>query len=265
LPKLTQVGAVMGSPGYMAPEQAFGKPLDARADIFSLGATFYELLSGEAPVKADTIPAAQEIYSTHKAIPPLRSRVHSVPEKLAAVIDRCLRFEADQRYADYDALLKDLALAAPEPIVPATPIQRLLAYALDAAVFAAVTRFTLQTWPLAGFGALAAWVIGGTVLLDATPGQWLMRLHLRTTRDTEPSPLRGVLRFGLQHGWLIFAALTLNAIYASSGQGKTLASFAAAAVLGAVSVLGSVAALFTRRRQALHDLISGTMVLVNTR
>src|SRR5262249_12414108 len=93
----------------------------------------------------------------------------------------------------------------------------------------------------------------------------LMRLHMRTVRDTEPSLLRSANRFAIQHGWLLFAALTLNALYASSGQGRTLATFAVAAVLGAASVLGWVAALCPKRRQALHDLLTATQVLVNTR
>ena len=76
---------------------------------------------------------------------------------------------------------------------------------------------------------------------------------------------RSTVRFAIQHGWLLFAALTLNAIYASSGEARMLASASVAVLLGAPSVLGSVAALFTRRRQALHDLLSGTLVLVNTR
>ncbi|HYV47601.1 MAG TPA: protein kinase [Myxococcaceae bacterium] len=265
LPKLTQVGAIMGSPGYMSPEQAHGKPLDARADIFSLGATFYELLTGDPPVRAETIPGAQEFYAKTAAIPPIRTKARRVPKKLAAVIDRCLRFDAAARYPDYDALLKDLAAAAPEPMVPATFIQRLAAYALDVAVFGAVTGPTFLRWPPLGFAAMAVWVIGGAALLEATPGQWLMRLHLRTTRDTEPSPLRSAVRFTLQHGWLFFAALTLHAIYASAGEARTLASFALAVLLGAPSLLGSLAAPFTSKKQALHDLLSGTMVLVNTR
>jgi uncharacterized RDD family membrane protein YckC len=265
LPKLTQVGAIMGSPGYMSPEQAHGKPLDARADIFSLGATFYELLTGEAPVRAETIPGAQEFYAKNAAIPPVRAKARRVPKKLAAVIDRCLRFDAAARYPDYDALLRDLAAAAPEPIIPATILQRLLAYVLDVAVFAGVTWPTFLRFPPVGFAALAVWVIGGASLLHATPGQWLMRLHLRTTRDTEPSLLRAANRFAIQHGWLLFTALTLHAIYASSGEARTLASFAGVVLLGVPSVLGSVAALFTKRRQALHDLLTGTLVLVNTR
>jgi len=133
------------------------------------------------------------------------------------------------------------------------------------AVFGAVTGPTFLRWPPLGFAAMAVWVIGGAALLEATPGQWLMRLHLRTTRDTEPSPLRSAVRFTLQHGWLFFAALTLHAIYASAGEARTLASFALAVLLGAPSLLGSLAAPFTSKKQALHDLLSGTMVLVNTR
>jgi uncharacterized RDD family membrane protein YckC len=265
LPKLTQVGAIMGSPGYMSPEQAHGKPLDARADIFSLGATFYELLTGDPPVRAETIPGAQEFYAKNAAVPPVREKNRGVPKKFAAVIDRCLRFDPAARYQHYDALLKDLAAAAPEPMVPATVIQRLLAYALDVAVFGAVTWPTFLRWPPLGFAAMALWVSGGAALLHATPGQWLMRLHLRTIRDTEPSPFRAFIRFALQHGWLLFAALTANAIYGSGGEVRMNAAFAGAVLLGAPSLLGSLAALFTRRKQALHDRLTGTMVLLNTR
>ncbi len=265
LPKLTQVGAIMGSPGYMSPEQSHGRPLDARADIFSLGATFYELLTGEAPVRAETIPGAQEFYAKTAAIPPIRTKARRVPKKLAAVIDRCLRLDAAARYPDYDALLRDLAAAAPEPIVPATILQRLLAYVLDVAVFAGVALPTFLRFPPAGFAAMAVWVIGGAVLLHATPGQWLMRLHLRTIRDSEPSLLRAANRFAIQHGWLLFAALTFSSIYGSSGEVWRQAMFGVTLLLGVPSLLGSLAALFTKRRQALHDLLTGTLVLVNTR
>jgi uncharacterized RDD family membrane protein YckC len=249
----------------MSPEQAHGKPLDARADMFSLGATFHELLTGEPPVKAESIPDAQQFYRSVARIPPVRARAPDVPAPFAAVIDRCLELDPEKRFPDYDALLMALDRAAPEPIVPATPLQRLLSFALDGAVFAAVTRFTLQIFPLAGFLALAAWVAVGAAFLHATPGQWLMRLHLRTTADTEPRAAACALRFLLQHGYLAFAALTVNAIYRSAGEAVTLAYFAAAAALGALSVLGSLLALFTRRKQALHDLLTRTMVLVNTR
>lgn len=265
LPKLTQVGAIMGSPGYMSPEQAHGQPLDARADMFSLGAAFYELLTGEPPVKADSIPGAQQFYRSVTRIPPVQARAKDVPGPFAKVIDRCLELDPQKRFADYDALLMALERAAPEPMVPATPLQRLLSFALDVAVYAAVTRFTVQTFPLAGFAALAAWVAVGAIWLQATPGQWLMRLHLRTTADTEPKLMACALRFLLQHGALAFAALTVSAIYRSAGEGLTLAYFVAAVALAALSLLGSLGALFTRRKQALHDLLTRTMVLVNTR
>ncbi|HEX8702053.1 MAG TPA: protein kinase [Myxococcaceae bacterium] len=95
---LTKSGAIKGKFAYMAPEQAAGKPLDHRADIFAIGLVLYELLTGQRPLKRDselgTLQAALEC-----AIPP-PSEVTDVPPELDPVVMNALAKAADDRYRD---------------------------------------------------------------------------------------------------------------------------------------------------------------------
>jgi hypothetical protein len=261
LPKLTQVGAVMGSPPYMSPEQARGDELDVRTDIYGLGATFYELLSGKAPTNAATL---MELEKFMKGPPPprLQDLATDLPRRFAAVIDRCMERELSKRFQTWDELIAALDAATPRPIVPAGSGPRVLSWLIDLTVFAAVTRVTLQMAPLLGFLALALWVLAGGALLSASPGQWMMRLKLRRPPDLRAPPWRVWLRFLLQHGWLAFGALAVAALY-RGGEGLAYAWAGAAALLFALGVLGSVAKLFNKDGRTLVDLLSGTRVLVD--
>jgi hypothetical protein len=261
LPKLTQVGAVMGSPPYMSPEQARGDVLDVRTDIYGLGATFYELLAGKAPTNAQTL---MELDRFMKGPPPTRLQdlAKDLPRRFAAVIDRCMERDLKARFQTWDELIAALNAAKPRPIVPAGSGPRVLSWVLDVAVFAAVTRFTLQMTPLLGFLVLAVWVVGGGAVLGASPGQWMMRLKLRRPPDL-PVPIgRAALRFALLDGWLAFAALALVSAY-RSGDTLLYVYAGAAALLVAVSALGSLVKLFTKDGRTLVDRLSGTRVLVD--
>jgi eukaryotic-like serine/threonine-protein kinase len=96
---LTKSGAIKGKFAYMAPEQAAGKALDGRADIFAIGLVLYELLTCDRPLKRDselgTLQAALEC-----AIPPPSSVVTDVPPELDAVVMKALTKAADDRYRD---------------------------------------------------------------------------------------------------------------------------------------------------------------------
>ena len=261
LPNLTQVGAVMGSPPYMSPEQARGDVLDVRTDIYALGASFYELLCGEPPTRAQTVT---ELMVFVVGPPPARLSVRApqVPAPVAQIIDRCMERDLTKRCQDYDHLIASLDAAAPRPEVPASGVQRALAWLIDVAVFAAAARFTLQLFAPVGFLALALWVGLGLVLVGSTPGQWMMRTVLRRPGDVPVSFFRGFARFLLQHGWLLFLSLTIAAVYRSD----QVVVWAAGAGLGfVVSVLGGLAALFTRGRRSLVDILTGTQVLVDVR
>ncbi len=94
----TKSGAIKGKFAYMAPEQAAGKPLDHRADIFAIGLVLYELLTGTRPLKREselgTLQAAMEC----NILPP--SQVADCPPELDEVVMRALAKAADDRYRD---------------------------------------------------------------------------------------------------------------------------------------------------------------------
>src|SRR5262249_51154533 len=85
--RLTQTGIVAGTPMYMAPEQALCEPLDARADLFSLGSVLYALCTGQEPFPADS-PVAVLRLVCEAAPRPIRELNPDVPEWLAAVVER---------------------------------------------------------------------------------------------------------------------------------------------------------------------------------
>ncbi len=93
----TQVGAVLGTPQYMSPEQALGEKIDGRSDLFAAGIVLYQMLAGERPFRADSLVAiAAKIVKEEP--PPLASKRPEVPAALRRVIERCLAKKPDQRY-----------------------------------------------------------------------------------------------------------------------------------------------------------------------
>jgi serine/threonine protein kinase len=96
--KMTQAGAMMGTPQYMAPEQVRGKEIDARTDVWAIGVMLYEVLSGRRPFQ-ETVPA---LYVAICSVdpPPLGSLVPDLPADVGHAIMRCLRRDAAQRHAD---------------------------------------------------------------------------------------------------------------------------------------------------------------------
>lgn len=106
---MTQSGALLGTMEYMSPEQALGKELDQRSDIFALGLIGYEMLTGNMPFKADSAIASL-LKRTRERAAPISQVDTSLPGALAAVIMRCLEPEVEQRYTSVGEILKDLEL-----------------------------------------------------------------------------------------------------------------------------------------------------------
>jgi serine/threonine-protein kinase len=105
---LTQPGTTMGTPLYMSPEQAQGKPLDHRSDLYSLGVTFYHMLSGEPPFRADT---ALALAMKHVNEPPvsLRLRRPDIPVELDRLVLKLMAKSPADRYQSAAEMLADLA------------------------------------------------------------------------------------------------------------------------------------------------------------
>ncbi|MBL7224258.1 MAG: protein kinase, partial [Candidatus Brocadiae bacterium] len=104
---VTTTGQALGTPLYMPPEAARGEPFDARSDLYSLGATFYQAVAGKPPFEADT-PAQLVVKHLEAKPPPLQSVAPDCPGDLCRIIHRLLRKKPDQRYASTDELLDAL-------------------------------------------------------------------------------------------------------------------------------------------------------------
>ena len=103
----TQSGALKGKIQYMSPEQAWGKPIDRRSDLFSLGVVLHELLTGERLFRGDTDITVLEKVRSAEVIPPSRMNPE-VPTNLDAVVLKALAKDPDERYANASDLLRDL-------------------------------------------------------------------------------------------------------------------------------------------------------------
>ena len=103
-------GVIMGTPFYMAPEQAQGERATARSDVFSLGAMFYEMLAGRRPFTGPSIPAVLFAVA-HREPEPLATLVPDLPPGLATVVARALSKKPEDRYADAAEMLQTLRVA----------------------------------------------------------------------------------------------------------------------------------------------------------
>ena len=104
---LTKTGRVLGTTDYVAPEQAMGKGVDARSDIYSLGILLYEMLVGEVPFQADNLVGVA-MKHVNERMPDVQKERKDVSSALAAVIERATEKKPDKRYPDMNAMLADL-------------------------------------------------------------------------------------------------------------------------------------------------------------
>jgi serine/threonine protein kinase len=103
----TAVGAVVGTPSYMSPEQAAGKPVDLRADVYAIGAILYFVLAGTAPQPASTSPPGRPPAASGKLVP-LATLEPGLPSDLLAIVSKAIAFDPAGRYPSAFELAEDL-------------------------------------------------------------------------------------------------------------------------------------------------------------
>ena len=132
--ELTAKDVIVGTPHYMAPECALEEGCDHRADIYSLGATFFHMLAGRVPFEG---PSALSVLNKHAndPIPSLRKLNSNVPQPLVAIVERMLAKAPEDRFNDYNDLIASLdgfqrtANNASEPTVAVEKVAKKPSYA----------------------------------------------------------------------------------------------------------------------------------------
>ena len=104
---ISRTGSVMGTAGYMSPEQALGKPATSKSDLYSLGVVLYEALTGELPYAADN-PIAVSMKHVNEPLRPPREIDPRIPEGMNALVTKLMAKDPEDRYADADELADDL-------------------------------------------------------------------------------------------------------------------------------------------------------------
>lgn len=173
----TQPGLVMGTVGYMSPEQARGRPIDARSDIFSLGIVMYELFTGKRPFEGE---GHLDIISSilRDDPPPIRSLQPALPRQLERIVDKALRKDRDHRYQhikdleiDLDDLRDEIRFEAKlgntsDQMLPAQTTGAVRRLSTFTSTISTTRRFTLLHAII--FGAVAVALVGG--ILYFRPG-----------------------------------------------------------------------------------------------
>src|SRR3954471_12177524 len=156
--QLTGEGKIIGTIAYMSPEQAEGKPVDPRSDIFAVGVLLHEMATGDRPFKGDTnVSIVSSILRDNP--PPVTDLNPRLPADLARIVRRCLAKDPDRRYqtsADLRNELEDLkqdAASGTMSIARPSPPRRGSARTLAIAGAAAVLLLAAVGWFVFGRGA----------------------------------------------------------------------------------------------------------------
>jgi len=285
---VTAHGQILGTPAYASPEQLRGDALDVRADIYSVGATLFTLLTNRAPFEGDN--AVQVVANAVNQKPkPLTELRRDVPAGLARVVARCLAKEPDGRYADYKALRNALLPFGSQEREPASIKLRASAGWIDyllaflpayVALMFLVGAEQLLVQPLVertlysaryylalfGFGLLYFSIVEG--IWGAGLGKWLKGLRVIRANGRPAGVGRALLRVLIPIGCVEGVRMPLMMILISDADWTALETalyVVAAIVCGWIPVLLLLRARRENGFATVWDLVSGTRVVVQPR
>lgn len=105
----TTMSSVLGTPAYLSPEQAVSSAnVDVRADVYSLGIVFFEMLTGKCPYDGENLSAIMDMVLSSDEIPDPREFVHDIPEELSAFVRRMVAKDRSKRIASFDVVVSEL-------------------------------------------------------------------------------------------------------------------------------------------------------------
>jgi len=218
---LTQTGMTLGTPLYMSPEQLEGKPLDSRSDIYSLGVTCYQMLSGQTPFAGETV-LSLAFQHLHQEPKPLETLCPHLPSAMCRVIHKMLAKSPQQRYSSPGELLAELEKLqahlvgqAPwdeEKALPESPCesledlsQRLSTVMRQASGEGTVRRVGQMMWGVGFLAALAGGIWAG----------WQARHQPSLLADTPPPGLLVPQQESVLRQWFYAAQLNTEEAWQS--------------------------------------------------
>ena len=139
--KLTRAGSAVGTVAYMSPEQAYGREVDSRSDLFSCGIVLYELIAGRSPFRRENEAATLNAISTSTPEPLARYK-SEVPDELQRIVAKCLAKSPNERYQTAADLLADLRV-----------VERSLSSGVSTSPSAGATQPSVAVLPLANMSA----------------------------------------------------------------------------------------------------------------
>ena len=168
--EMTRAGVILGTAAYMSPEQAKGKPVDKRADIFAFGAVLYELLTGKRAFEGDTI--TETIAAVLKSEPEWQMLPQSTPWRIQDLLRRCLQKDPHIRLHD----IADVRIEVHEALKEPTTVSPM---GTDSSVRTPLWRRAVP-WGIAGLMGIV-WIV--TAFRSDAPSQDVMRFSITLSPD----------------------------------------------------------------------------------
>jgi uncharacterized RDD family membrane protein YckC len=271
---------LVGSPYYASPEQLAGKPPDHRSDIYSLGISFHELLTGTPPFEAESFG---ELVHLHETAPRPVIAADRAPWRLRRLITEMMDPIPAHRPWTYEELLARLQSLRPRELVAGGVAARAMALLVDAGLFAIVLAlavlgggFSLRAGAGIAFGAWAVHYIAGHRRWGQTVGKRIFRLRIQGS--TRAINVPGLLLRLLVTLWGPLLAVGVSLVGRAEGlswqagwggllAGRAdsaealLAAYGLQGLIGVLWAIGLLLPVIDPHRRALHDLLGRTRVI----